>query len=136
MKISVGELRQLIRESVTDVVWRGMTGISARDLTKMIGVPPERSGHAQVSKSVPLSKMSWWSDRKSMALIYASTDPVRGPRPGYDVLMRGEVVKPDDDVNITHALRKDMSTTIRITDVCYSLPGPNRKAALEDLSQI
>jgi hypothetical protein len=51
--------------------------------------------------------------------------------------MRGEVTRPDvEGGDVTHVLRKDLNTTIRITDVYYAVPGRDRKGALEALIQI
>lgn len=134
MRIRLGDLRRLIREAVTGTVWRGMTNVSVRDLSKLIGGTPEQEGHARVDKAVPLSQMGWWAERRGLAMAYASTDPISGRRTGYDVLMKGEVVRPDSGPGeVTHQLRKDMTTSVKITDVYYAVPGRDRKGTLERL---
>lgn len=119
-------------ENPPTVVWRGMTGISDKDLADLCEGNVDGSGHAEVAVEVPLSKMSWWTERKGMAMAYASTDPVR-PKKGWDVLMKGLSETVESDGNFTHELRKDLERTITITDVYYAMPSKDRKGALEAL---
>ena len=135
-QFTLGELRRLIREAFSGsvTVYRGMNGISAAKLQKMIGVVPDDSGQANVDIKVSLSKMGWWSDREGVALTYATTDSIRGPRGGYDVLLKGTVNDVNADGPVSHALRQMPDAIVYVTDIYYSLPtGGNRRENLKKL---
>lgn len=106
-------------------VWRGMTGLKASELQELLGQTIKESGSLEVDIDVPHSDMGWWSNRKGVAMAYASTDPVRGPKgPGstrYDILMRGEATIDAKNAGkeVTWALREKQAT-VRITHVFYS----------------
>jgi hypothetical protein len=136
MRLTIADVRQAIREELageTAVVWRGMNGVSADVLQKMIGTEPEDHGHVVVDIHVPVTKMGWWSERQGIALAYAATDSVSGPRPGYDVMLRGDVPVPSAPGAMAHALRATKGSRVHVTDVYYALPRGDRKAALKQL---
>lgn len=129
------------RSGTTVAIWRGMTGLKPSELQDLIGGPPGPEGAVDVEIEVPHSEMGWWSDRKGMALIYACTDPARGPKgPGsvrYDVLLQGEAVVAgtDSGKNITHQMRAE-DTEVSIKRVFYAKREGDtkaRKARLEAL---
>ncbi len=86
----------------------------------------------------------WWSNRKGVALTYATTDPVRGPKGGnslrYDVLLQGEAIitldnEHNSDKDITHALRS-ADSEVTILNVYYIIrtgTSKERRIALDSL---
>lgn len=127
-------------------VWRGMTGLTADEVSKLTGHNPDgKNGHSETDVVIPQSEMGWWSTRKGVAIAYASTDPVHGSKGKkgeirYDVLLHGkaEVSKDVSGKEATFALR-DANTSIKMVDVFYAVRGDNsrdRKSVLLSLSDV
>jgi hypothetical protein len=135
MIITIGTLKRMLHENTERVeVWRGMVGVKSNKLSSLIGMPPSEQGHVKIDVNIPISTMGWWSERKNVALIYASTDGIHGKKAGYDVVLRGTVnVEPGPGGNVAHKLRDDMNTIVNVTDVYYALPNNDRKGTLINL---
>ncbi len=119
-------------------VFRGMTGLPASDLRKLIRSEPDDEGVVSPGTIVSTEKNPWWSTKLGLAVVYASTPNANGSKGEYDVVVVGGMSEDARGfLQGKHGVVDFKSSkrlfSIRIERVAYVKRGKDSSARLREL---